>query len=96
MPAHFVPLPLARNLECVMMAGRSSVAAGGIVTFHPSPIAVWLQGNDRLCDSLGLSIQASFPISFEVGTPGVTASRLRGIPCILLSGLSSPQSSNKR
>ena len=30
MPANFVPLPLARNLECVMMAGRSSVAAGGI------------------------------------------------------------------
>lgn len=90
MPAHFGPP------ECVVIADRSSVAAGGIVTFHPSPIAVWLQGNDRLCDSLGLSIQASFPISFEVGTPGVTASRLRGIPCILLSGLSSPQSSNKR
>jgi hypothetical protein len=30
MPAHFSPLPLARNLECIMMAGNSSVAAGGI------------------------------------------------------------------
>ncbi len=46
MPVNFVPLPLARNLECVIMAGRSPVAAGGIASFHPSPIAVRLQGND--------------------------------------------------
>lgn len=36
-----------------------------------------------LCDSLSLSIQASFPLLFSLGTPGVTAFRLRGIPCIL-------------
>ena len=48
------------------MAGYSPVAAGGIVTFHPSPIAVMLQGNDRLCDSLILLIQESSPIAFAI------------------------------
>ncbi len=61
-------------------ADLSSVTAGGIVTFHPSPIAVRLQGNDRLCDSLILSVQESFPASFDVRTPAVARLRLRGVP----------------
>jgi hypothetical protein len=84
MPAHFGPP------ECVVITDRSSVAAGGIVTFHPSPIAVRLQGNDRLCGSLILSVQESPPSSFDKEIPAVTRRSLRSVPHILLSGLSSP------
>jgi hypothetical protein len=89
MPANFGPP------ECVVIADRSSVTAGGIVTFHPSPIAVRLKGDDRLCDSLILSVQELFPLPFDKEKPAVTRLRLRGVPCILLSGLSSPHSSVK-
>ena len=74
MPVNFGPP------ECVVIADLSPVAAGGIVTFHPSPIAVRLKGDDRLCDSLILSIQESFPAPFGVGTPAVTRFGLRRIP----------------
>ena len=62
------------------MAGYSPVAAGGIATFHPSPIAVMLQGNDRLCGSIILSIQDSIPASFDVAIPDLTTRSLRSVP----------------
>lgn len=40
MPVNFGPP------ECVVITDLSPVAAGGIASFHPSPIAVRLQGND--------------------------------------------------
>lgn len=98
LPAHF------DSPEYVVVASRSSVAAGGIVTFHPFPIAVRLKGNDRLCDSLVLLFQESFPVAFATEKPAVclqfgsgypkatlkdTRQRLRAVPRILLSGLSS-------
>jgi hypothetical protein len=75
----------------VVITSKSPVAAGGIVSFHTSSIAVRLQDEDRLCDSLSLSIQASFLRPFDLRTPGVTVGSLRSLPCILLSGLSSPR-----
>jgi len=45
-PAHFGPP------ECVVITDRSSVAAGGIASFHPLSKAVRLKDCDRLCGSL--------------------------------------------
>jgi len=69
-----------RNHECEFIAETSPVAAGGIVSVSPIGQAVTLTADDRLCDSLTLSIQGSFPIPFGIGTPDLTVSRLRGIP----------------
>lgn len=53
MPANFVPPPAKRDiLNALLSAGQSSVAAGGIASFHASTIAVGLQVDDRLCGSL--------------------------------------------
>ncbi len=81
------------------LSSCSAVAAGGIVTFHPLSLAVGLRDYDRLCDSLILSIQESFPMIFRYrDTRSRSASadwrmldrerNLRSFPCILLSGLS--------
>ena len=95
MPAYF------DSSKCVVIvlrllsgrASRSAVAAGGIVNvssnFHEPSGS---KENDRLCDSLSLSIQASSPILFNIGTPDLTTFRLRGFPYTLLSGLSYPTS----
>ncbi len=77
--------------ECVVITDRSPVAAGGIANVSPIFRAEFrLTADDRLCGSLNLSIQISFLISFETRTPDLTTLRLHGVPCILLSGLSSP------
>ena len=59
MPVNFGPP------ECVVIADLSPVAAGGIVTFHPSPIAVRLKGDDRLCDSLSPIKSDIVPNTFQ-------------------------------
>ncbi len=85
MPVNFGPP------ECVVITDRSPVAAGGIANVSPIFRAEFrLAADDRLCGSLNLSIQVSFPVSFVTGTPDLSALRLHGVPCILLSGLSSP------
>ena len=84
MPVNFGPP------ECVVITDLSPVAAGGIVTFHPYSKAVWLKECDRLCDSLIPLVRESSPAVFTIGAPVVTHRGLRRIPCILLSGLSSP------
>lgn len=68
---------------------HSPVAAGGIANVSPIGQAVMLTADDRLCGSLTLSIQGSFHIPFGIQTPDLATLRLRGVPCILLSGLSS-------
>jgi len=72
------------------MTKISPVATGGIVAFHPPSLAVRLRDGDRLCDSLGLLIQTSFLKFFNFRKPGLTMRSLRPVPCIPLSGLSSP------
>lgn len=90
-PVHFGPCRVPDGTaasECVVKTDRSPVAAGGIIAFHPFSIAVRLEENDRLCDSLILLIQESFPEIFISESPAVSRNGLRRFPCILLSGLS--------
>jgi hypothetical protein len=83
--------------ECVVITDRSPVAAGGIANVSPIFRAEFrLTADDRLCGSLNLSIQISFLISFEIKTPDLSTLRLRGVPCIPLSGLSSPPRRGER
>ncbi len=84
MPAHFCPP------ECVVITDKSSVAAGGIAVVSYTVQSRRAQDGDRLCGSIILSIQDSVLMSFDIRIPDVATWNLRSIPCILLSGLSSP------
>lgn len=79
-----------------VLANASPVAAGGIVSFHTSALAVRLKVGDRLCDSLDWLIPTSFLRLFNLRKPDLSIGSLRPLPCILLSGLSSPSPRGKR
>lgn len=68
MPVCFGPCPEPDGFvapECMVITDRSSVAAGGIASFHTSTLAVGLQVDDRLCGSQDLSIQILSLGSFQ-------------------------------
>ena len=58
----------------------SSVAAGGIASFHTSSLAVRLKDDGRLCGSIILLIQNSTPLFFIGGEPDVAMRSLRSVP----------------
>ncbi len=75
MPVNFDPP------ECVVITDRSPVAAGGIANVSRIFRAEFrLAADDRLCGSLILSFQDSFPIPFGIETPDLTTLRLHGVP----------------
>ncbi len=58
----------------MVVADHSSVAAGGIASFHASSIAVGLQVDDRLCGSLsrlGDIVSLGFRLGITSGYPSV-------------------------
>lgn len=67
--------------ECLVVADRSPVAAGGIANVSPIFRAEFRRtADDRLCGSLVLLIQDLFLILFKIRTPDLSVFRLHGIP----------------